>query len=187
MPLPGPQALPTPQPSPVSTSCSSWPLAPGGPVIFPSARWASTPSASWWAALAPAISSASIATRHLSPRPLSHLPASGPGEGSPQVPPCPRPSPAHAAPVTPSPQYHQHAFSGQGVWSQGLCGPHQLLQPQRAGRQCRPRLARVREPRHPAAALLHGDLAPEAPRPPACGPGEHPGQRPASPTPSGRG
>lgn len=70
------------------------------------------------------------------------------------------------------------SFFGQGVWSQGLGDPRQLLQPQRAGLQYQPRLAHLREPRHLAASLLHGDLTPEAPHSPALGPGGHPGQRP---------
>lgn len=77
------QASPTLRPSPASTSWSSWPSAPGGPATFPSAPWASAHSVSWWDALVLATSSVSTATRCPSPRIYSHLPASGPGEGSP--------------------------------------------------------------------------------------------------------
>jgi len=59
------------------------------------------------------------------------------------------------------------SLSSQGVWLQGHHPIQQLLPTQRPPAQHRPPLARLRQPWHPAAALLHRGHAAEA-APPGC-------------------
>lgn len=202
-----PQGSPCPPPPPVSTTCSSWGCARGGPATSRPAAGLSTPSASSSASTPLSTSSASTPTKRPSSRGSSRPPPSGHGEWHTGCPPCvslaacPRPRGCFTASTAPAwrlsrsrlrtvpgegvwrlPRCRARAARGdgdgdgavprqeltpptsspQGVWLQGHHPVPQRLPAQRPGAQHRPPLARLRQPRHPAAALLHRGHAGEA-------------------------
>lgn len=190
------QGSPCPPPPPASTTCCSWGCAPGGHATSPPAALPSMPSASSSASTLLPTSCASMPIKHPSCRGSSRPPPSGHGEWCrrcppPRVPPTTAPHvprdglqparlllgshPAHSPALwgwrhcwfQGVNAIHVPSLSSQGVWLQGHHPIQQLLPTQRPPAQHRPPLARLRQPWHPAAALLHRGHAAEA-APPGC-------------------